>query len=87
MQQKPQPDQSMFPAPRSAAELERLLRRELEMVAQHPEHRLDPRRRLLIYDALGPTYAFPSDRQRAEKIRQGALHLTRATVYGRGSPC
>ncbi len=72
------PDAVRLPAIRTAGELDTLLRQEYDRVLRDPEHNLAPYRRLLLYDALGPTAAFAPPAERVAQLEAGKLSLTRA---------
>jgi hypothetical protein len=71
-------DDVWLPTICTADELDLLLHHEYAYVAQDPEHGLAPYRRLLLYDALGPTCAFATPAERIAQLKVGVLRLTRA---------
>jgi hypothetical protein len=71
-------DDMWLPTIRTAGELNRQLHHEYARVTQDPEHGLAPYRRLLLYDALGPTCAFATPAERVAQLKAGVLPLTRA---------
>jgi hypothetical protein len=67
-----------LPSVQTAAELDTLLHQEYDRVLHDPEQNLAPYRRLLLYDALGPTAAFATPAERTTQLKAGLLPLSRA---------
>lgn len=71
-------DDMYLPTIRTVKELNTLLHQEYTRVAQDSEHNLAPYRRLLLYDALGPTCAFTTPAEQIAQLKACRLSLTRA---------
>lgn len=74
----PRPALDWLPAIPTAAALEALLQQEYQRVQRDPEHNLAPARRLLLYDALGPTAVAATPIAWVDQLRAGMLPRTRA---------
>jgi hypothetical protein len=58
--------------------LQALIDHEIAAIQRDPNHALLPYRRLMMYDAFGPTFRFETYTERIQILQDGRLLLTRA---------